>query len=158
MSKIKIIAFDIDGTLTDGSIYIGSEGEALKVFNVKDGYGIKAALKAGLPVFFITGRPAYAPTINRLKDLEIDLKFLKDKVKNKVECASDILKEFNLSFEQMAFMGDDIPDLELLQKVGFSGAPNDASPEVLNCANFISRFQAGKGAAREFVDTILKQI
>ncbi len=156
-TKIKVIAFDIDGTLTDGSIYIGSEGEALKVFNVKDGYGIKAAQKAGLQIFFITGRPAYSPTIARLKDLEIDLKFLKDKVKNKVECASQILESLNLSFAQMAFMGDDIPDLELLKKVGFAGAPKDATAEILNCVHFVSKFKAGHGAAREFTDIILKE-
>ncbi len=153
--QIKLIAFDIDGTLTDGSIYIGSSGEELKVFNVKDGYGIKAAEKIGIKTFFITGRPAYAPTIQRLKDLNIDLSYLRHSVSNKVTCAEEILLEMGLSFCNMAFMGDDLPDLDLLKKVAFAGAPNDAIKEVKNNVHFVSTLNAGKGAAREFVDVIL---
>lgn len=153
--NIKVIAFDIDGTLTDGSIYIGPEGEALKVFNVKDGYGIKAAEKVGLQVYFITGRPAHAPTLARMKDLNIDLKFLKDNVKNKVLCAKEIMESQGLDLNNMAFMGDDLPDLELLELVGFSGAPKDSHVKVLNKVKFVSKFNGGQGAVREFIDRIL---
>ncbi len=154
-SEIKVIAFDIDGTLTDGTIYIGPEGEALKVFHVKDGYGIKAAQKAGLEVFFITGRPAHAPTLARMKDLNIDLKYLKHSVPDKVVCAKQIMDELGCELHNLAFMGDDIPDLELLEQVGFSGAPKDAHPKVLGKVKFVSQHNGGQGAAREFIDKIL---
>jgi 3-deoxy-D-manno-octulosonate 8-phosphate phosphatase (KDO 8-P phosphatase) len=155
LQEIKVIAFDIDGTLTDGSIYIGSQGEALKVFNVRDGYGIKAAEKAGYKIYFITGRPAHSPTIERLHDLKIDLKFLRENIKDKVACAQEIMESYSLNLKNMAFMGDDLPDIELLKQVGFSGAPKDAIDEICNIVHFVSQHKGGKGAAREFIDKIL---
>ncbi len=152
---IKIIGFDIDGTLTDGSIYIGERGEALKVFNVRDGYGIKAAQKAGFEIFFITGRKASEATKQRIHDLKIDLSFLKDDVTDKVTCAEEILKERNLTFNNFAFMGDDLPDLPLLKRSGYSGCPADAHSQILKTVSFISVYSGGKGAAREFIETIL---
>ena len=155
--SIKIICLDIDGTLTDGSLYFGDQGEALKVFSVKDGYGIKAALKKEIPVFLLTARKAYPPTIKRLQDLDLDPKYLQDEVLDKVACAQDLLSAYNLSWNEMAYMGDDLPDLPLLQRVGLAAAPADALEEIKEKAHFISDFAGGKGAVRQFIDYILKQ-
>lgn len=154
LSQIKIIAFDIDGTLTDGSIYIGPQGEALKVFNVKDGYALRKAEDIGYKIYFITGRKAYEPTVQRVLDLRLDLSRLKDKIPDKVVCAQQILDSEGLTFENMAFMGDDLPDLGLLEKVAFSGVPSDCTDSLIDKVHFVSKFQAGKGAVREFIDLI----
>lgn len=153
--QIKIIAFDIDGTLTDGSIYMGVSGEELKVFNVKDGYALRKAEDIGLKVFFITGRVAYPPLIKRVEDLRFPADRLFDKVKDKVEVAESIVKKANLTLSNFAFMGDDILDLNLLKQSGLSGAPFDAVQVVKDNVDLVSQFNAGRGAAREFIDLIL---
>jgi len=155
LRQIKLIAFDIDGTLTDGSLYFGSGGEALKVFNVKDGYAIKEAENNGYKIYFITGRTVYEPSKQRIIDLKLSLECLKDKVADKVSCAEQILNSHGLNFSQMAYMGDDLPDLPLLRRVAFAGAPSDCTQRLIDDLHFLSNFPAGKGAAREFIDLIL---
>jgi 3-deoxy-D-manno-octulosonate 8-phosphate phosphatase (KDO 8-P phosphatase) len=157
LSKIKIIGLDVDGTLTDGSIYMGPQGEALKVFNAKDGYAIRVAENKGIKVYFITGRSVCEALVQRLNDWGIDSNVrLKGKVKDKVACAKEILEQEGLKLEEMAFMGDDLPDLPLLKQVSFSGAPKDAFDEVSDNVDFVSRFDGGRGAVREFIDLITK--
>ncbi|MDJ0626243.1 MAG: HAD hydrolase family protein [Candidatus Caenarcaniphilales bacterium] len=157
LEGIKIIAFDIDGTLTDGSICMGPSGEALKIFNVKDGYAMRKAEDSGYKIYFITGRAACEPVTERVKDLRLPKERLFDKVKDKLEVAKSITIEEGISLNEIAYMGDDIPDLELLQSVGFSGVPSDAISSVKDSVDFISQHNAGRGAAREFIDLILSQ-
>jgi 3-deoxy-D-manno-octulosonate 8-phosphate phosphatase (KDO 8-P phosphatase) len=156
-SKIKIIAFDIDGTLTDGSIYMGELGEVFKVFNAKDGYGIRKAEAQGLKIYFITAREASGGVYKRIEDWNLPASRIRDKSRNKINCAEKILAENNCTFEDFAFMGDDIPDLELLKKSVFSACPADAVSEIQSKVNFITKLNGGKGAAREFIDLILEK-
>lgn len=154
--QIKIIGFDIDGTLTDGQIHFTESGEVLKIFNAKDGFGIRKALKNNLKVCFITGRKANQALINRIIEWGIDPKeFLRDATHNKLEVAKEFLVNYKFSLEEMAYMGDDLPDLELLEKVGLSACPVDAIKQVKFNVDFVSEFSGGRGAARDFIDYLL---
>lgn len=154
-SKIKIIALDIDGTLTDGSIYMGEFGEVFKVFNAKDGYGIRKAEAKGFKVYFITAREACPGVYKRIDDWGLPASRIKDKSSNKIMCAEKILTENNYTFENLAFMGDDIPDLGLLEKAYLSACPADAVLEIQSKVHFITNLNGGRGAVREFIDLII---
>ena len=156
--QIKLIGLDIDGTLTDGQVYYDSSGESLKVFNAKDGFGIRKAIKQGLKVCLITGRKANKALLKRIEEWGIEKRdFLRDATHHKLEVAQELLKEQGLSLEEMAFMGDDLPDLELLKKVAFSGCPADAIKEVSVAVDFVSSRKGGEGAVRDFIDYILRK-
>lgn len=153
---IKVIALDIDGTLTDGSIFMGANGEELKVFNVKDGHGLRKAEIHGIKIYLITAREANQAVFHRMEDLKIPRERVFHRVKSKVEAADVILDREKLLLQNMAFMGDDEPDLPLLKKVGFSGVPSNAYKTLIPEADFVSRFKGGKGAVREFIDLIIE--
>ena len=150
---VKLIAFDVDGTLTDGTLIIGPEGEAVKLFHARDGLGLSLAHRMGYVTGFITGRKSQIVE-NRGKELQVD--FILMGVSNKVEAMEHILADHGLSWKDAAYMGDDLNDLPLLKKVGFSGSPADGAPEARKASDFVSTLPGGKGAAREFIETILK--
>jgi 3-deoxy-D-manno-octulosonate 8-phosphate phosphatase (KDO 8-P phosphatase) len=151
---IKLIVLDVDGVMTDGTITYDSEGREYKSFNVKDGYGVVKALKTGLKVAVITGRNSKMVEI-RCKELGISDVF--QGVDDKLEIYKALKEKYNLKDFEVAAMGDDIPDLPILEKVGLSGAPIDAVEEVKKKVSFVSRFGGGKGAVREFIDYILEK-
>jgi len=154
--KIKIIGFDIDGTLTDGQVCFGNAGEIVKIFNAKDGFGIRKAIKNRLKICFITGRKKNKALVNRIEDWGIDSqKFLCDATHDKLKTAKELLEQHSLLLEEMAFMGDDTPDLELMKNAGLSACPSDAVREVKKTASFVSELPGGRGAARDFIDYIL---
>ncbi|MDX1919995.1 MAG: hypothetical protein SFU25_04580 [Candidatus Caenarcaniphilales bacterium] len=153
---IKIIALDIDGTLTEGSIFMGPNGEELKVFNVKDGHGLRKAEIHGIKIYLITAREANQAIFQRMEDLKIPRERVFHRVKSKTEAADVILEREKLLLANMAFMGDDEPDLSLLKRVGLSGAPIDACKTLIPEVDFVSRFAGGKGAVREFIDLIIE--
>ena len=150
---IKLAAFDVDGVLTDGSITYDENGVEYKTFNAKDGQGIVNLNNAGIITAIITAREN-GTVAHRAENLKI--KELHQGQKNKIAKLEDILAKYNLTFEETAYMGDDLPDICILKKVKLAGCPKDAVDEVLETANWISSKNGGRGAVREFCDYILK--
>ena len=153
-SKIKLVALDMDGTLTDGSINISAEGELFKRFNAKDGLGITTATRHGLRVAVITGRKG-AIVQRRAEELGIGEDVMSG-ISAKKQALQALADKFNLSLDEIAFMGDDLNDLSALQAAGLSAAPADAAENVKQKADFIAPHKGGKGAVRDLLELILK--
>ena len=147
--RIKLVALDMDGTLTDGSINIGTEGELFKRFNAKDGLGITAARRHGLRVAVITGRKG-AIVQRRAEELGIAEDVMTGiSAKRKAE-------KYKLSLAEIAFMGDDLNDLPALTIAGLSAAPVDATEDVKQRVEYITPHKGGRGAVRDLLELILK--
>ena len=153
LSKIKVLALDVDGVLTDGSLTFSQNGEEFKTFNAKDGQGIVCLNKAGFITVIITARKN-GTVEYRAKNLGI--KELHQGVKFKLPVLEQILEKYNLTFDNVAYMGDDLPDICILEKVGLSCCPNDAVEEVQKICKFKSKYNGGRGAVREVCDAILR--
>ena len=152
--RIKLLVMDVDGTLTDGKIYISSTGELMKAFNVKDGYAIAHILKKHqiMPTI-ITGRNSEIVEY-RAKELGIDE--LHQGVSDKLAVLEKILKRLEMQFENVAYIGDDINDIDCMKRCGVTACPIDAVAEVKNIATYICHANGGNGAVREFVDWLIK--
>lgn len=150
---IKLLAFDVDGVLTDGSITYDENGIEYKTFNAKDGQGIANINRTGIITAIITARSSNTVT-RRAKDL--DIKELHQGQKNKILKLNELIQKYNISYEEVAYMGDDLPDICILEKVKLAGCPFDAVDEVKKAANWHSSKPGGRGAAREFCDYIIK--
>ena len=151
-SKIKMLGFDVDGVLTDGKIVYTSSGEEIKCFNVKDGLGILTAIKKGLIVVIISSRNSYAIE-KRAKELNIPSVF--QGIKNKLATLEKFAQEHKIALEEVFYMGDDLPDLPVLETVGLSCCPADAVDEVKSICHWTTQKKGGKGAVREATDLIL---
>ena len=151
---IKLILLDVDGTLTDGGIYLGNSGEELKKFNVKDGYAIVNSQKVGIEFGIITGAESELLK-NRAKQLTI--KYLYQGISEKTLVLKEIMKNLNLKKEEIAYIGDDLNDIKIMKMAGFCGTPLDGANELKEFADFISTKNGGDGAVREFIETILKK-
>ena len=147
--KIKLLAMDVDGTLTDGRIYMGPDGEVMKAFDVKDGYGIVQFKKAGGIPVIITVRKA---RIVEQRCKELGIIEIYQGVDNKLQCLQSIMKRYGINKEDVAYIGDDISDLECLKYVGLSACPADAVKTVHSCVGYICNCTGGRGAVREFID------
>ncbi len=152
-ARIRMIVMDVDGTMTDGRIYIGSEGEAVKEFSVKDGMGITMLHTAGLKTAIITGRTSKIVE-RRAAELKIDSVW--QGIKDKREAWQKIKEATGLSNKEIAYIGDDLNDLSLLMQAGLACCTADAQPEVKKCAHVISIYDGGNGAVREVAELILK--
>jgi len=153
ISRIKLILMDVDGVLTDGGIILGSQGMEIKIFNVQDGAGITMARLAGLKVGILTGRLSEAVQ-QRATELHFDV--VSQGHFNKLTEYEQIKQSLAVSDLEVAYIGDDILDLDVLRRVGFSIAVANARPEVKSEVDFITATSGGKGAVREVVDLILK--
>jgi 3-deoxy-D-manno-octulosonate 8-phosphate phosphatase (KDO 8-P phosphatase) len=153
VERIEVLILDVDGVLTDGGIVYDSEGRELKRFNTKDGHGIKMARQAGLAVAIITGRSSLA--VSRRAE-ELGIEAVLQGVKDKVEALEILLKEKGWEAAEVAYMGDDLPDLPVMRRVGFPIAVSDAVEDVLKAARYVTRLPGGKGAVREAIEFILK--
>ena len=151
--KIKVLALDVDGVLTDGSLTFSQDGKEYKTFNAKDGQGIVCLNNAGFVTVIITARKN-GTVEYRAKNLGI--KELHQGVKFKLPVLEEILKKYNPTFENVAYMGDDLPDICIMEKVGLPSCPCDAVEEVKKVCKFKSKFNGGRGAVRELCDFILK--
>lgn len=152
LKNIKMLILDIDGVLTDGRIYILSDGEEVKVFNTLDGHGLKMLQRSGVIVAVISGRASKASE-HRMKQLGITHYYAG--VSNKIAAFRDLLKKTDIHAEECAYVGDDLPDLPIMNEVGFCAAPPNACEAVLHSAHFITRKGGGEGAVREICDFIL---
>ncbi|MCI8333343.1 MAG: HAD hydrolase family protein [Lachnospiraceae bacterium] len=152
--NIKLLVMDVDGTLTDGKIYIGAEGEVLKCFNIKDGCGIKNILPYNeiIPVI-ITGRVSKSLEV-RAKELGI--KELYQGIEDKVGKLQEILQDYKCTFENVAYIGDDINDLECMRECAYTGCPIDAVEEIRQLCQFVSTKKGGEGAVRDFIEWLIK--
>jgi 3-deoxy-D-manno-octulosonate 8-phosphate phosphatase (KDO 8-P phosphatase) len=155
--QIKVLLMDVDGTLTDGSVTLLSQlnGSALeiKTFDAHDGQGLSLAHTAGLRTGVITGRES--PALRR-RCRELNIEFVYEKQPHKIAAYEEILKKTGARESEVAFLGDDLPDLTIMRRVGLAVAVGDATVEVRGAAHFTTKAVGGKGAARETVELILK--
>lgn len=149
---IRVAFFDIDGVLTDGGLYISEAGETLKRFNTLDGHGLKLLQRAGITPVVITGRDSQALRV-RLQALGITQAHFG--TEDKRPAAEQSLQALRLDWHQAAAIGDDWPDLAVLQRCAFACAPPNAHAEALALAHHVTRARGGEGAAREFCDLLL---
>ncbi len=154
ISRIALMGFDVDGTLTDGGLYFGANGEFMKRFCVFDGYGLRQLMHAGIHVAWITARKSEIVTA-RANDLGITL--LAQNVKDKHAHMESLLKSLKLDWNQCGFFGDDWPDFALLKSVGFAATTQTAPKPMQQQAHWLATRRAGDGAARELCDFILEK-
>ncbi len=149
---IKVVFFDVDGVLTDGGLYFSEHGETLKRFNTLDGHGLKLLKLAGITPVIITGRDS-APLRVRLKALGIE--HARFGTEDKLPAAEDYLKQLGLGWHQAAAMGDDWPDLPMMQRAAMACAPVHAHAQALALAHFVTNRPGGSGAVRDFCDLLV---
>jgi len=153
LKGIQLLLLDVDGVLTDGSIIYNDEDSETKVFNVKDGFGLKLVLSAGIKVGLVTGRTSKA-LHRRCRDLGI--RHIYDSVQQKAQLLDKISIETGVGAENTAFIGDDLPDLPLMRRVGLSIAVADAHEMVRDYSDWVISVPGGRGAVREVCDALLK--
>jgi len=152
--KIKALVLDVDGVLTDASLFYSSRGEALKAFSARDGFAIRLAVTEGIPVAILSGRLA-GPVKPRLRDLGIPPELTVQGSRDKRADISSLADRLGLSLAEIAFMGDDFPDLPALTRVGLAACPSDAAIEVRERCHFVASSPGGRGAVRELVKVLL---
>lgn len=152
--NIRYIVLDVDGTLTDGGIFYGEEGQEFKRFDVKDGLMIKSAQKVGIEFIVMTGRISSIVT-RRMKELGISQIF--QGVLNKKEWLERFLKQKDIETCEVAYIGDDLNDLQAMKICGFKACPNDARTHVKDIADYIADSRGGYGAVSEIIEVILKK-
>lgn len=157
MKDIKYLVLDVDGTLTDGCVYMGENGELCKAFNIKDGYGIcHQAIPAGIVPVILTGRTSNI-VLNRCKELGINE--IHQGISDKLGELNEILAERGETLKDCAYMGDDLNDLHVMKAIkaagGLIGCPADAAAGVIELADFVSSKDGGRGCVREFIEWIL---
>lgn len=153
LAKIKLLLLDVDGVLTDGRIIYDNQGNELKAFDVKDGHGLKLLQRAGIRTGIITGRTSKVVG-RRAEELGFDILF--QGALNKLEPYSQILAEQGLTDEQVAYVGDDVVDLPILRRVGFSATVADALDDVKPLVDYVTRKPGGRGAVREICDMLIR--
>ncbi len=152
LAKVKLFLCDVDGVLTDGSVWMGGGVES-KRFNIRDGLGLKFLQQHGIRVGWISRRPS-AATLQRADNLKID--FLAQRDHGKVECVEAILRQTELDWADVCYVGDDIVDLGVMKRAGIAVAVGDAVREAKAAADYVTAAPGGRGAVREIVELILK--
>lgn len=150
--QIKLLVCDVDGVFSDGRIYLGNNGEELKAFHTKDGFGIKALVASGVNVAVITGRQSKIVE-NRMTALNV--KHIVQGQEQKLLALNKIAEKESLALDEIAYIGDDIPDLICIKSVGMGVAVHDAHPTICEQANYITTLNGGFGAVRELCDLIM---
>lgn len=154
--SFKLLVMDVDGTLTDGKIYITAKGEEIKTFDVKDGYGIKNILHhIGIKSAIITGRES---EIVRKRAQELNVDWVYQGIKDKRACLLTLIKNQGYSSEDVIYIGDDLNDLECMQVVGYGCCPADAHETVKEAADYVASKCGGAGAVREIIDIIVTEL
>lgn len=153
MRKIRLLFMDVDGTLTDGKIYMGDQGEAFKAFDIKDGYGIHEILpQHGIVPVIITGRTS---KIVENRAAELGITELHQGKHEKLEVMREVLERFSCPPEEAAYIGDDLLDLPCMRFCGVCGCPADAVPAVRAACHFVSTKPGGNGAVRDFIEWLI---
>ena len=152
-ARVRLLVLDVDGVLTDGRLYYGARGEALKVFHVRDGLGLKLLAAAGILVAVISGRRS-GMTARRCRELGV--RHLLQGVEDKLTAFNTLRSRLGVSPNACACVGDDVPDVPLMREVGLSFAVADAHPQARNAAHVVTRLPGGQGAVREVCDYLLE--
>jgi 3-deoxy-D-manno-octulosonate 8-phosphate phosphatase (KDO 8-P phosphatase) len=150
--RVRLMAFDVDGVLTDGRLWYGPAGETLKAFCVHDGLAMKMLASAGVPVAIVTSRRSEAVAI---RAAELDVAHVLQAVEDKHAALRGLAERLAIDLEQVGYMGDDLPDLPVLRRCGLGCAPKDAVELVRQHAHYVTRAGAGAGAAREVCELVL---
>ncbi len=150
--KIKLFVMDVDGTLTDGKVYYSANGEELKKFSIIDGMGIELLKKAGIEIGIITAEQS---NIVKARASKLNIKYVILNSRNKKKALTDLASSLNLSLQEIAYIGDDINDLQVMQIVGLSGCPFDANSFIKDISDYQCKNVGGDGAVREFAELIL---
>jgi len=153
LKDITTMIFDYDGVFTDGKVILTESGEQLRTANVKDGYALQLAVKKGYRIAVISGGTSESIK-HRMHGLKIMDVFIK--VDHKIHVYKDYLKKHNLKKEEVMFMGDDIPDLQVMQEAGVVVCPYDAAEEIKALSHYISHLKGGDGCVRDIVEQVLK--
>ncbi|MFT5640947.1 MAG: 3-deoxy-D-manno-octulosonate 8-phosphate phosphatase (KDO 8-P phosphatase) [Cyclobacteriaceae bacterium] len=148
--KIKFLVLDVDGTMTDGGIYVLEDGSQFKKFNAKDGMGIKLAIKSGIEVGIISHSHTTEMVNSRANML--GMKYIYVGQESKLKILENWLEEMEISLSEVAFIGDDVNDLSIMQVVGHTACPSDSVKEIKAIAKVILKSKGGEGAVREFID------
>lgn len=150
---IKAFVMDVDGTMTDGKIYMGSSGEMFKAFDIKDGYGIHEILPSyGVKTVIMTGRTSDI-VLNRAKELEIDI--ILQNIKDKGQAIKKLAEDIGCDTSEIAYIGDDIIDISAMKLCGVKGCPSNAAKEVIGICDYITTVNGGDGAIREFIEWLV---
>ena len=147
--NVKLFVMDVDGTLTDGKIYMGTSGEMMKAFDVKDGYGIVRLRKQGIMPVIITGRTSEI-IVRRAQELGI--KELYQGVSDKLACVQAVAAKYGASPDEIAYIGDDLNDVDCLRYCSVTACPGDAANEIKPVVSYVCDSKGGRGAVREFID------
>jgi 3-deoxy-D-manno-octulosonate 8-phosphate phosphatase (KDO 8-P phosphatase) len=153
LQQIKVFVFDVDGVLTDGMLYVFNNGEQVRRMNIKDGFALQLAVKKGYRVIVISGSYSEA-VISRLNKLGITDVYMK--ITDKKGRLEQLMQEYGVSWPDVLFMGDDIPDYTVMKSAGLACAPADAAPEIKQAAHYISPYTGGTGCVREMIEKVLK--
>ena len=151
--KIKVVATDIDGVWTDSGMYYTSEGERMKCFSTYDGMGVELLRKLNIPTIILTSENSEI-VLRRAEKLQIDNVYINEK--QKLNRMTDICKQLDISWDEVAYIGDDLNDLDLLSKVGLSSMPSNSPILDLFSPDYITKKTGGQGAFREFIDKIIQ--
>ena len=151
--KIKLLLLDVDGVLTDGRIILDNQGNELKAFHVRDGHGIRMAQRSGIIVGLITGRKS---EVVNIRARELGIQEVHQGAYEKLTVYDALLSKYGLRDEEVAYVGDDIVDSEILQRVGLAVTVADAEPGVKPFAHMVTKAEGGRGAVREVINLILK--
>lgn len=151
--RIQVLLMDCDGVLTDGWIILLPDGQEVKAFNAQDGHGLKLAQRAGIRSGVITGRRSGALD---QRASEVGIEFLFQSAKDKSGCLDELIQAHGFAEDTIAFIGDDLPDIPVMHRVGFSIAVNNAVDEVKAIAHYVTQKSGGHGAVREVIELILK--
>ena len=149
-----MLVMDVDGTLTDGKIYMSANGEAFKAFNIKDGYTIYTLDKIGIIPVIITGRESQ---IVARRAEELNIKELYQGVSDKMAKLREVAGKYGVTMDEIAYIGDDYNDLPCLEACGFTGCPQDAEDDIKPVVDYVCQTKAGDGALRDFVKEIMKR-
>lgn len=153
MERLRLLLFDVDGVLTDGTIAVHADGSESKQFNIKDGAAMVWAQRAGLRIGLLSARSADATAI---RAAQLGLRIVVQGSANKLSGYEQILAEQGLTDDEVGYMGDDLQDLPVLRRAGFSAAPSDAAAEVRAAVQWVSSAAGGRGAARECIEHVLR--
>jgi len=152
-TQIKAVVLDVDGVLTDGTLQVTESGEQLRTFYVKDGYAMQLAEKMGLMLWVISGGRSEGV---RLRLQGLGVKEIHLGVSQKMDVLNELLSKYELTADQLMYVGDDMPDYEVMQVVGIAACPVDAVEDIKNISHYMSPFKGGRGVVRDILEKILK--
>jgi len=151
--KVKLLLLDVDGVMTDGRIILDAQAGEIKAFHVRDGHGIKLAQRAGIIIGIITGRKS---EVVNIRARELGIEEVHQGTQEKIAVYDGIIAKYGLKDDQVAYMGDDVVDLDIFKRVGFAATVADADPSVRPYVDLVTKAEGGRGAVREVINLLLK--